>query len=350
MPWPLLRQTARLLFLKALCGVAEGAAATTPIPGCAAAAVAAAVHDPCRRLAAFGERAAMARSLASVYACFVTRFLGDGMRRACAQSIRLNRYTSTFAVARNDTSLFATGRDFSELAEFRLSEAVSGGGSRLPAKRAVSLQTGGVVTAHKRESQVFLASDGCIFVAAGNVYVFTPQLEVTACGKGMITYAEGVCADDDTVFVPHLGKIAVFARATGVLTNTFYACKRGKLGHPANLCFMAANRRLAVADRVKNRVSVFDVTGRFVRDIGVGVLGRPGGLACSAADELVVADPANHRVAIFLPCGNVGKSIVIHNGRQHKVDDRGPVAVALTDGAVYVLNRFTASVYVYPLT
>ncbi len=235
----------------------------------------------------------MARSLASVYACFVARFLGGSMRGFCAQSLRLNRYVPTCAVARDGSSVFAPAISYSELVEYRMSVAHRSG-SRLLENRVVSLKVDTLTT---RQSQVFLASDGCVFVAAGRVFVFTPQLVLKATIGDVLTgRAEGVCADDDSVFVSNIGSIAVYARATGAWTTSFSVCKRGSLGQPANLCFMAANRRLAVADRSKNRVSVFETTGRFVRDVGVGVLGRPGGLACSAADELLVADPANHRV------------------------------------------------------
>ncbi len=43
-------------------------------------------------------------------------------------------------------------------------------------------------------------------------------------------------------------------------------------------------------------MSVFSVRGKFVRHVGVGVLTRPTAVACSAFDELVVADGRGVRV------------------------------------------------------
>jgi hypothetical protein len=54
-------------------------------------------------------------------------------------------------------------------------------------------------------------------------------------------------------------------------------------------------------------VSVFSVGGEFVRHVGVGVLRHPTGVACSAFDELVVADHGNTRVVVFSASGDVAK-------------------------------------------
>jgi hypothetical protein len=52
-------------------------------------------------------------------------------------------------------------------------------------------------------------------------------------------------------------------------------------------------------------VSVFSVEGEFVRHVGVGELFDPAGVACSAFDELVVADSGNDRVAVFSASGEM---------------------------------------------
>jgi hypothetical protein len=54
-----------------------------------------------------------------------------------------------------------------------------------------------------------------------------------------------------------------------------------------------------------NRVSVFSVEGEFVRHVGVGVLKYPHGVACSASDELVVADAGSGRIVVFSASGEL---------------------------------------------
>ncbi len=45
--------------------------------------------------------------------------------------------------------------------------------------------------------------------------------------------------------------------------------------------------------------------GEFVRHVGVGELGRPMGVACSACDEIVVADYGNRCVVVFSASGEM---------------------------------------------
>jgi hypothetical protein len=67
---------------------------------------------------------------------------------------------------------------------------------------------------------------------------------------------------------------------------------------------------------------VFSVGGDFVRHVGVGVLSSPMGVACSAFDELVVADFNGHGVVLFSSSGEVLKrmgsgdfaGVAIHGG------------------------------------
>jgi hypothetical protein len=54
---------------------------------------------------------------------------------------------------------------------------------------------------------------------------------------------------------------------------------------------------------------VFSVEGQFIRDVGVGVLMAPRGVACSAFDELVVGDIGNRRVAVFSDVGELVRSL-----------------------------------------
>ena len=68
---------------------------------------------------------------------------------------------------------------------------------------------------------------------------------------------------------------------------------------------MSRDRCIAVADCGNNRVSIFTVAGAFTRHVGVGVLKRPQGVACSAHDEIVVADTDNRCVRVFSDVGDL---------------------------------------------
>jgi DNA-binding beta-propeller fold protein YncE len=177
-----------------------------------------------------------------------------------------------------------------------------------------------------RPHQVWVASDDHVFVADyGNdrVQVLTPTLDfhavrvddnhvqvLTPCldfhafvGVGQLHGPSGVCADDDIAVVSEetAHRISVFSRRDDTLVRRFGSkgSGDGQLNTPRGLCFMAGHRHVAVADQWNHRVSVFTVDGGFVRHVGVGELSYPQGVACSAFNELVVADWGNRRVVVF---------------------------------------------------
>jgi hypothetical protein len=96
----------------------------------------------------------------------------------------------------------------------------------------------------------------------------------------------------------------VFKRCDGALLRRF-GCEGsddGQLNRPQGLCFMSGHRHVAVADCGNDCVSVFSVEGEFVRHVGVGELSFPHGVACSAFDEIVVAD-YSRGVVVFSASG-----------------------------------------------
>jgi DNA-binding beta-propeller fold protein YncE len=138
-----------------------------------------------------------------------------------------------------------------------------------------------------------------------------------------------VCANADVVVVSEVGdcRVSVFTRYDGTLLHSF-GCRGsgdGQLNAPCALCFTADRRHVAVAESLNHRVSVFGVDGTFVRHVGVGVLRRPQGVACSTDDDLVVADASNKRVVVFTASGEPLKTI----------GDRKYSAVAVHGGTVF---------------
>ncbi len=201
----------------------------------------------------------------------------------------------------------------------------------------------------KEPRQVWIASDDFVFIADyGNnrVQVLTPRLDFHAfVGVGQLTRPSGVCANDAVVVVsePSAHSISVFSRGDGAVLRRFgsegrvsllgSAREDGVLEWPCGLCFTSDGRHIAVADKSANCVSVFSLDGKFVRLVGAGKLKAPEGVACSASDELVVADYDNGRVVVFSASGELLKTM----GRG---DFRG---VAVHGGTVFAQDCTLAS-------
>jgi DNA-binding beta-propeller fold protein YncE len=183
----------------------------------------------------------------------------------------------------------------------------------------------------KLPRQVWVASDDFVFVAEfGNnrVQVLTPRLDFHGfVGVGQLSTPAGVCADDDVVVVSERDahRISVFSRGDGALLRRFGSLGSGdgQLDIPLGLCFMSGHRHVAVADNNNSRVSVFSVEGEFVRHVGVGELSWPWGVACSAFDEIVVAD--SNRVVVFSASGEV----------LHTMGDGDFTGVAMHGGTIF---------------
>jgi hypothetical protein len=118
-----------------------------------------------------------------------------------------------------------------------------------------------------------------------------------------------VCANADVVAVSETDHhvVAVFRRSDGELLTRFGRDDdhHDELRMPVGLCFMSDDRHIAVANSFKSRVSIFSVEGHFIRHVGMGVLACPEAVACSAFDELVVADHAKRRIFVFSDAGDV---------------------------------------------
>jgi hypothetical protein len=310
--WPLASATARLLWLRSLCAVAEGAdvplshttlddSSSRCLPDVCVAAV---LGEPQRRVAVLGGREGMPRSLGSVYGGSITRFLGGSLRGVVSRVIDtpgVRSLCNGIAVSRDGTMLllsdgvpvFGGSNAIHELSVADGSRRRVIGGA--PRDRLLHMTE---PLQFSSPQQVCIAADGFVLVADSfndRVQVLTPSLDFHAfIGQGELQHPAGVCANADVVVVSeyHTHHIAVFNRRGGALLRSFGSCGSGdgQLLHPAGLCFMSGDRHVAVADRSNNRVSLFSVDGEFMHHIGVSVLRGPQGVAASAFDELVVAD------------------------------------------------------------
>jgi DNA-binding beta-propeller fold protein YncE len=319
---PLASATARLLWLRSLCAVAEGAdvplSHTVPdasSPRCPPdVCVAAVLGDAEHRVAVLGGREGMSRSLGSVYGGSVTRFLGGALRGVVSRVINTRGVTSWsngIAVSVDGcTLLVSDGKWHGSNAIHELSVV---DGSR---RRVIGGEGEGPLQ-FKRPRQVCIAPDGFVFVAdAGNhrVQVLTPSLDFHSfIGEGERGRPVGVCANTDVVVVLEQAghRVAVFKRCDGTLLRRFGSdgSGDGQFMAPSALCFMSGDRHVAVGDVLNCRVSVFSVEGEFIRHVGAGVLKYPEGVAVSAFDELVVADTGNTCLRVFSSSGELLASV-----------------------------------------
>jgi hypothetical protein len=328
------RHSARFVFLAAVCAVVEGATVVVPEP--CTNAVAAVLNDTQRRVCVLGGRAGMPRSLGSVYAGSIVRFLG-GCRGVTSRVIQTGvaSWNNTMALSRDGTMLLVADGNICTPCD-------------RPALTLIRVADGGVVRRvgtpgtgplqFRRPRQVCIAVDEHVFVAEldnGRVQVLTPTLDFHSfLGVGQLLAPVGVCADADTVFVSeyHRDCISVFARRDGALLRRFgyHGGGDGQLDGPVSVCFVGRTGEIAVVEWHNRRVSVFTTDGAFVRHVGVAHLVCPVSVACSdGGHEVIVAD-RDGCIAVFDAGGDLlryldnfwNTGVFIHNGAiyAHKHD------------------------------
>jgi hypothetical protein len=126
---------------------------------------------------------------------------------------------------------------------------------------------------------------------------------------GQLCDPRGVCANADIVVVSDTdqcrrgSRLSVFRRSDNALVARTTVARHEGGGYLHELCFMSGDRHVAASDHRHNCVCIFSVDGAFVRHIKSPVFGVwwPGGIACSAFDELVVADRCLRRIYILGP-------------------------------------------------
>jgi DNA-binding beta-propeller fold protein YncE len=294
--------------------------------------VGAVLGDALHRVGSLGGRVGMPRSLGSAYGGFVTRYLGGSLRGAASRVVPTPGVQSTIngvAVSVDGGTLLVSDseRRSHALHEFSLAD------TRGPQLLVVG-RYGSGVGQFKRPHQVWIASDGFVFVTDAEnmrVQVLTPQRDFFGyIGVDKLSSPIGVCANAAVVVVSESSKkhcISVFRQSDGAFLRRFGCSgyRAGELQYPYGLCFTTDDRYIAVADCYNSRVSVFGLDGYFIRHIGVGELRHPRGVASSAFDELVVADTGNRRVVVFHASGKV--AMTMGDG-----DFRG---VAVRGGAIF---------------
>jgi DNA-binding beta-propeller fold protein YncE len=307
-----------MAFLHAAAAVAEGAA----VGETKDSSVSAALHDPLRRVGVLGGRPGLRRSLGSVYAGCVTRFLGGfcGVRSRTVPTLEWDAFSDSggMAVTRDGAALLVTERERSHC--LYVFDVTTGKALRtMGGKGTAPLQ-------FFKPHRVCITDDDVVFVAdSGNnrIQVLTPQLGFYGfVGVGQLLAPFGVCANEHVIVVSNTNCISVFQRSDGAFVRRFGA---GTLLGPLGLCFIGKTGQIAVANSGTDCVAVFTLEGKFIRYIKHDKLVAPADVASSAAGELVV--------------GAFGSKVFVYSASDEMLHDFGDCffgRVAIHGGAIFV--------------
>jgi hypothetical protein len=162
----------------------------------------------------------MARALGSVYACFVTLFLGGGFRGQEQRRIRTGKFPcGGMAVSADGATLYLTDLESHVIRSYTLADG---------APLAVVGSLGSAPLQFHSPWQICVAPDGFIFVADTDndrVQELTPSLSFSAVfGVDERTRPWGVCADNGIIATISAcrGFVSVFSRGERALLWRFY--------------------------------------------------------------------------------------------------------------------------------
>jgi hypothetical protein len=124
---------------------------------------------------------------------------------------------------------------------------------------------------------------------------------------------------------------------------TIYGPSRGTFADIHSVAISPLNGDIAVSDRGRHVVSLFDNNGKFKKNLGeyganVGQFNSPCGLDYAADGGLIVADSLNHRIHIWDDHGNC-KRVFSHRGNaSHQVNSPTDVCAFTKENCIYVCD------------
>jgi hypothetical protein len=267
--WPLSTGFVRLLWLRALCAVAEGSAEVPTNPS----SLAPVLTDA--RVSALNGREKLPRSLGSVYGRLITLFLGGRVHGMAwprkPTDVQPDPYEHGLAPSSRGAALLQFG---------------------LLDRRDILSQTPAPHWKPSMLHHLWITPDGFVFAAdtfdSPCVFVFTRELTYhMTIGNGTLAQPTRFCADEHEVVVPDmkLETVFVFRRLDGALVRRF-----GDGVKFAAVCYLTDGRHVAAAHDNSDCVSVFSTDGARLRTFHTGRVKKDAGLACSSFDELFISD------------------------------------------------------------
>lgn len=142
--------------------------------------------------------------------------------------------------------------------------------------------------------------------------------------------------------------ILLFDCASGALLRSFGEAGdvEGALFLPVSIRFSPDGNHLLITEDANCRLSVFTLSGGFVRCLGVGLLNRPSHTEVASNGDIVVSEIGGNRVCVLSPDGS---SLLRSFGVKGNTNGsfRTPASLAMHDGKLYVLDADSDRVQVF---
>lgn len=164
---------------------------------------------------------------------------------------------------------------------------------------------------------------------------------------GVITLS--IAASSDTIAVgttDYTARVMLFDLLSGSLLRCFgvSGSDEGQLEECYGLRFTPDGLHILLADNVGNRLSLFTLTGDFVRCIGADILDSPNEVEFTTNGDIIVAEFTIHRISVFSPDGST-RLRRFDGGEQAPL--QYPTALAMHGNVLYVLNQNSNCVHVF---
>lgn len=175
---------------------------------------------------------------------------------------------------------------------------------------------------------------------------------VRKIGEGVIVGSVlGLSATADMIVVScstKSKKIRLFDAISGDLIRSFgdYGWDDGAMLSTLGLRFTPHGGHILVCDTDNRRVSLFTLTGEFVRYVQHGCLKSPSDVDFASNGDILVSDGNNHRLCVF---SSDGSTLLRTFGEQGDAPGQfqSPIALAVNGGHVFVLESSSNRVQLF---
>lgn len=171
---------------------------------------------------------------------------------------------------------------------------------------------------------------------------------IRTIGEGVIdAEVVGVAASTDMIAACTCSKVFLFDINDGRLLRSFgeEGEAEGQLKGCAGLRFTPDGGHVLIVEGNNNRLSLFTLTGVFVRCIGVGKLDGPSDVAFISTGDIAVVDTRVNRVSVFSADASRPVLTVGSEG-DGPGQFKSPVALAVHGDTLFVLDQGSARVQV----
>lgn len=144
-----------------------------------------------------------------------------------------------------------------------------------------------------------------------------------------------------------LAKVCIF-NAEGTYLSSF---GQGRLKRPSGIAYRPGRQWIYVTDTARHVINVFDMKGRFVKEIGErgyapGTFNFPTHLCVDDAGRLYVSDTLNYRVQVFDSDGTFIRTFGAQGDRPGNFAHPAGIAVD-NHGRIYVIDRQYENVQIF---